>query len=45
MPKAMEAMLKKKALKKYGTTKSKAARAYIYGAMRATGWVPKRERD
>lgn len=33
MPKAMEEALKKIALKKFGTTESKAAQAFIYGTM------------
>ena len=40
MPKKMEAALKKAARKKFGSTKSKRARKYIYGTMRKTGWVP-----
>ena len=44
MPRAMERKLKSKARKKFGSTKSKRARKYIYGPMRKTGWKPKRER-
>lgn len=41
MPKAMERALKREAKKKFGTTKSKRAGAYIYGTLRKTGWKPK----
>lgn len=42
MPRKLEARLKKAALKKFGSTKSKKAKKYIYGAMRKTGWKPKK---
>ena len=42
MPKKMEAALKREARKK-GIT-GKREDAYVYGAMRKTGWKPKRER-
>ncbi len=41
MPKKMEAALKKTARKKFHSTTSKKARAYIYGTMRKAGWKPK----
>jgi hypothetical protein len=41
MPKKMEKNLKKMALKKFGTTTSLKARAYIYGTMRKMGWKPR----
>jgi len=41
MPEEMERKLKAKAKKKFGSTTSKKARAYIYGTMRKTGWTPK----
>jgi len=44
MPKAMERALKRKARKKFGSSTSKRARAYIYGTMRKTGWKPKKRR-
>ena len=40
MPEKLEADLKKKALKKFGSTTSEHARRYIYGTMRKTGWTP-----
>jgi hypothetical protein len=40
MPKKLEKKLKKQALKKFGSTKSKRARKYIYGTLRKTGWSP-----
>lgn len=40
MPKEMEAHLKVEALKKFRSTTSPRARAYIYGTMRKTGWKP-----
>jgi hypothetical protein len=42
MPKEMEKALKKEAKKKFGSTNSQRARAYIYGSMRKTGWSPKK---
>lgn len=39
MPKEMEKALKKEAKKK--GLKGKRADAYVYGAMRKTGWKPK----
>lgn len=44
MPRKLETKLKKQALKKFGSTTSKRARAYIYGALRDTGWKPSREK-
>ena len=44
MPKKLERKLKKRAREKFGSIKSKRARAYIYGTMRKTGWKPKRKR-
>jgi len=44
MPKKLEEKLKREARKKFGTTKSKRARAYIYGTLRKTGWKPKRRK-
>lgn len=44
MPKKMERALKRTARKKFGSTTSKKARAYIFGTMRAAGWKPSRER-
>lgn len=40
MPKAMEAALKVEALKKFRSTTSPRAGAFIYGTMRKTGWTP-----
>ena len=40
MPKKEEEQLKKEALKKFGTTTSQEARAYIYGTLRQQGWIP-----
>ena len=42
MPKELEDKLKREATKKHLTGKRK--NAYIYGALRATGWKPKKER-
>lgn len=42
MPIKMEKALKKSAKKK--GLKGKRAKAYIYGAMRKSGWKPKREK-
>lgn len=42
MPKAMERKLKVSARKK--GLKGKSAKAYVYGTMRKTGWVPKRRK-
>jgi hypothetical protein len=42
MPKAMEKALKKEA-KRRGLTGDRAD-AYVYGAMRKTGWKPNREK-
>lgn len=42
MPKKMEAALKREAQKKGLTGERKDA--YVYGAMRKTGWKPKREK-
>lgn len=44
MPTAMEKALKKEAKKKFGSTTSQHARAYIYGTMRKEGWQPSREK-
>lgn len=44
MPKAMEKHLKDAARKKFGTTTSERAKAYIYGRMRDTGWTPSHQR-
>lgn len=45
MPKEMERKLKAQALKKFGSTTSKKARAYIYGTMqRETSWKPPKRR-
>ena len=44
MPKELERKLKKQAKKKFGSTTSKKAKKYIYGALRNAGWVPKREK-
>ena len=40
----MEADLKRRAKKKFGSTTSVKARKYIYGTMRDTGWKPSREK-
>ena len=41
MPVALERKLKKQAKKKFHSTTSKRAKAFIYGTMRhKTGWVP-----
>jgi hypothetical protein len=45
MPKALERRLKQEARKKFGSTTSERARAYIYGTMRDTGWMPRGERS
>ena len=42
MPKAMERKLKQQARKK--GLKGKAADRYVYGAMRKTGWKPKKKK-
>lgn len=42
MPKKMEEALKKEARKK--GLKGGRANAYVYGAMRRSGWKPKREK-
>jgi hypothetical protein len=42
MPKKMEKELKAEAKKK--GLKGERADAYVYGTMRKTGWVPKREK-
>ena len=45
MPKAVEQKLKRTALRKFGSTTSERARAYIYGTLRhAYNWTPKREK-
>lgn len=43
MPKAMEEALKKLAEKRGLTGKRKDA--FVYGTMRKTGWVPKKEKE
>jgi len=46
MPVELENKLKKAALKKFGTTKSKKARAYIYGTLQEkTDWRPKMKKE
>lgn len=42
MPKAMEAKLKKEAVKK--GLKGAKKDAYVYGTMRKTGWKPKKKK-
>lgn len=42
MPKALEAKLRKEASSKGWSEEHKDR--YVYGALRATGWKPKRER-
>ena len=42
MPKALEKQLKKEAKKK--GLHGERADAYVYGAMRASGWKPNREK-
>jgi len=44
MPIALERALKRRARRKFGSTSSKRARAYIYGTMRKVGWTPSRRR-
>jgi hypothetical protein len=44
MPLALERKLKAEAVKKFGSSTSKRARAYIYGTLRDTGWKPSREK-
>jgi hypothetical protein len=44
MPEEMEKELKRKAIKKFGSSQSERARKYIYGKMRKTGWKPDREK-
>lgn len=46
MPKALEAALKKAYAKgkESGKLKNVDEGAYVYGAMRKTGWKPKREK-
>lgn len=43
MPKAMERALKREAAKK--GLSGKRADAWVYGTLRKTGWVPKREQN
>lgn len=43
MPKKLEQELKKKAKKK--GLKGDRAKAYVYGALRATGWTPSTQRN
>ena len=43
MPAVLEAKLKREALKRFKSTTSPKARAYIFGTMRNTGWRPSRE--
>jgi hypothetical protein len=43
MPKALENKLKSEARKKGFT--GKRANAYVYGTMRKTGWVPKKDKN
>lgn len=45
MPKGMEEALKREAMEKFGSIDSPEARAYIYGTMRKSGWIPNRERS
>lgn len=45
MPAKLERQLKRAALRKYGSTTSEKARAYIYGTMRKQGWKPEKEKD
>lgn len=42
MPKALEKKLKSEARKKFGSSISKRARAYVYGTLRKAGWRPKK---
>ncbi len=45
MPKILEEKLKRQAKKKFKSTTSKKARAYIYGSMqKITDWKPKRKK-
>lgn len=44
MPKVLEALLKRKAKKKFGSSSSKRADSYVYGTLRKTGWKPAREK-
>jgi hypothetical protein len=44
MPKKLEAALKKTALKKFGSSSSDKANAYVFGTLRKTGWKPAREK-
>lgn len=44
MPKEMERRLKAAAVKRFHSTTSPRARAFIYGTMRRTGWTPKRRK-
>ena len=43
MPKALEQKLKRKAASKFPGNEEKQDK-YVYGALRDTGWKPKRER-
>jgi hypothetical protein len=45
MPAELERKLKSQARKRFGSTQSNRARAYIYGTLRKTGWRPRRERE
>jgi hypothetical protein len=44
MPAAMERKLKAQARKRFGSTTSARARAYVYGTLRKTGWKPNWEK-
>lgn len=44
MPEELEKILKRKAMEKFGSETNPAARRYIYGTMRESGWKPKREK-
>ena len=44
MPKELELALKREARNRFGSVKSRQARAFIYGTMRRQGWKPKQEK-
>jgi len=44
MPKALEKKLKAEARKKFPKDKKRQDR-YVYGALRKTGWVPKKQQQ
>jgi hypothetical protein len=46
MPEALERELKRKAIKKFGSSQSPRARAYIYGTLqKVTSWKPGKKKN